>query len=105
MLEINSTSVADKSMTVFLSGYIDITTASILTTYVEQLDGLHHKTLSLNFKDVSFIDSTGIGAILKIIFSSQDQDFEVKLEEMSTELKDILEMVGVFRILEAVQRD
>ncbi len=92
-------------MTIYLKGYIDITTASTLTSYIEQLDSLNDLRLNINFKDVTFVDSTGIGAILKIIFASQDNGYNVVLEEMNDELKEILEMVGVFRILEAVQRD
>ncbi|WP_017727691.1 STAS domain-containing protein [Halalkalibacterium ligniniphilum] len=104
MLEIKVEQVSKTKKRLFLKGYLDITTASTLTQFVEELSSLKGVTLLINFSETSFIDSTGIGAILNVIFLSREQEFTVLLEDINEDLKEILETVGVFRVLEAVQK-
>lgn len=83
-------------------GVLDISTVDKFDKYVQTLDSI--LTLIIDFSELEFIDSTGIGAILRVIYRSQDEDFSVELEGLQENIREIFEMVGVMKVLEAMQK-
>jgi anti-anti-sigma factor len=87
-----------------IQGVLDISTIDTfkeqtLQTY-EQLGS--HGTLVVDYSGLEFIDSTGIGAILEIIYASKEYGFSVSFEGISEEIAEIFETIGVMRVLEAI---
>ncbi|MDI6881045.1 MAG: STAS domain-containing protein [Desulfitobacteriaceae bacterium] len=92
----------NSSHIVKLVGVLDISTVDKFNEYVHTLDSV--LTLIIDFSELEFIDSTGIGAILRVIYRSQDEDFSVELEGLQENIREIFEMVGVMKVLEAMQK-
>jgi stage II sporulation protein AA (anti-sigma F factor antagonist) len=58
----------------------------------------------IDFTDLEFIDSTGIGAILGIIHNAKESDRKVEFIGMNQTIIDLFETIGVFRVMEALRR-
>ncbi len=91
----------ERTTTLKVMGILDISTTSIIDPYIEEIEDVD--TLILNLKDLEFIDSTGIGSIMNVIFLSEEKNFKVKLEGMNDLTHSIFETVGLYQILEAIQ--
>jgi anti-anti-sigma factor len=92
----------NSSHIVKLVGVLDISTVDKFDEHVQTLDSV--STLIIDFSELEFIDSTGIGAILRVIYRSQDEDFSVELEGLQEYIKEIFDTVGVVRVLEAMRK-
>lgn len=84
-----------------VKGILDISTTNIIDPYIEEMDDVD--TLIIDFRDLEFIDSTGIGAIMNMIYLSQEKNFRVKLEGINDVTHSIFETIGLYQILEAIQ--
>ncbi|MGG7622122.1 STAS domain-containing protein [Bacillus coreaensis] len=90
--------------TVFkFKGILDISTANVIDPLLEETQGIN--TLIFDFSDLDFIDSTGIGSIINSIYLSQENNFQLKLLGMNELTHQIFETVGVYRILDTIQRE
>ncbi|XJZ27007.1 STAS domain-containing protein [Bacillota bacterium Lsc_1132] len=83
-----------------IKGILDISTNNLIEPYLNNIE--HIKILILDFSELEFIDSTGIGSIINIIYLSLEGHFTLKLQGINQEIKDIFETVGVFQILETI---
>ncbi|MHB1405122.1 MAG: STAS domain-containing protein [Desulfitobacteriaceae bacterium] len=92
----------NSSHIVKLVGVLDISTVDKFDEHVRTLDSV--STLIIDFSELEFIDSTGIGAILRLIYRSQDEDFSVELEGLQEYIREIFDTVGVVRVLEAMRK-
>lgn len=54
--------------------------------------------LEVDFSELDFIDSTGIGAILSILHSASSLNAKVIFVGMSEDTKQLFETIGVFEI-------
>jgi anti-anti-sigma factor len=57
------------------------------------------------FNELEFIDSTGMGAIINTIYLSQEKSFQLKLEGINEVIYEVFETVGLFQILEVIQKE
>jgi anti-anti-sigma factor len=55
--------------------------------------------------DLEFIDSTGVGSIINAIYLSKEQKFKMKLQGMNQVIHDLFDTLGVYYMLEAVQKE
>lgn len=95
--------IQGSTMTLRLQGILDISTSNVIDPYIEDVDDID--VLIFDFSELEFIDSTGIGSIMNTIFLSQEKNFTVKLEGVDELIKDILETVGIYHILESLQEE
>jgi anti-anti-sigma factor len=84
-----------------VQGILDISTTYLLEEYIQKIADV--KELIIDFSGLEFIDSTGIGAIMEIVYRSQEKQFRIKLEGMDKQIYEILETVGLFKVLEMIQ--
>jgi anti-anti-sigma factor len=84
-----------------VQGILDISTTHLLEEYIQKIADV--KELIIDFSGLEFIDSTGIGAIMEMIYRSQEKQFRIKLEGMDKQIYEILETVGLFKVLETIQ--
>ena len=84
-----------------LSGILDISSVGLFKPQELQLEDID--SLLIDFSGMEFIDSTGLGAILDILFLSEDKRFSVRFAGLNDDLNEIFETVGVFTILETLQ--
>jgi anti-anti-sigma factor len=93
--------ISDETAFLKIQGILDISTTHLLEEYIWKIADV--KELIIDFSGLEFIDSTGIGAIMEMIYRSQEKRFRIKLEGMDRQIYEILETVGLFKMLEMVQ--
>ncbi len=57
---------------------------------IKELLGQGHKNILLNFSDISYIDSTGVGALVGSFTTIRNQGGQMKLSNLSQRVQDIL---------------
>lgn len=103
MLTVNS-ELKGTSYIVRLEGELDIATVDNLNEHVDLMVQANCSSILIDFSKLIFIDSTGIGAILRVIYLARDKGFAVELEGMNSNINEIFETVGVIRVLKALQK-
>jgi anti-anti-sigma factor len=58
----------------------------------------------VDFGELDFIDSTGIGSVLSLIFAAKERNIPICFVGLNETVKDIFDTVGVFGIMEALQK-
>jgi anti-anti-sigma factor len=89
-------------MTLKLKGVLDISTSNSIDPYLEDIKDI--EVLIFDFNELEFIDSTGIGSIMNAIFLSQEKNFSVVLQGVDDMTKEILEIVGIYQILDTLHK-
>ncbi|MDM5335752.1 STAS domain-containing protein [Fictibacillus enclensis] len=85
-----------------ISGVLDISTSDYFSEIVLQKVPLNEIVLDLS--NLTFIDSTGIGVILELIYQVKERSASLQIIGMNKEIEEIFETIGVSRIMEALQR-
>jgi anti-anti-sigma factor len=88
-----------------LEGELDIATVDLLHEHVDHMAQAQYSSVMIDFSKLVFIDSTGIGAILRVIYLARDKGFAVELEGMNSNINEIFETVGVMRVLTALKKE
>uniref|UniRef100_UPI001898C6A2 STAS domain-containing protein n=1 Tax=Odoribacter splanchnicus TaxID=28118 RepID=UPI001898C6A2 len=55
---------------------------------------------SIDFKNIEFIDSSGIGCIISLVKTAKSNHSEIKLCNISSEVMDVLELLHLPMILD-----
>ncbi|MFL8936263.1 STAS domain-containing protein [Rossellomorea oryzaecorticis] len=93
--------VNESTTTLNLRGILDISTTGSIDPYLEELETVD--LLVIDFSGLDFIDSTGIGSIMNAIYLSQEKEFTLRLQGVNDLTHQVFEMVGLYRILDALQ--
>lgn len=91
--------VVGSSIILQLNGMLDITTTNLIDPYLEELEEI--ETIIIDFSNLEFIDSTGIGSIMNAIYLSQEKNFKLKLQGIDELTHTVFDTVGLYQILEA----
>lgn len=90
-------SVVDgEAQVIKLIGTLDFSTVD--SFHVDGLINESRKEFIVDFSELEFIDSTGIGAILSILHKASNLNAQVQFIEMTTETIELFETIGVFDI-------
>lgn len=87
----------------YVSGVLDYSTMGLFVNHVGSIEKEISKVI-VDFTDLEFIDSTGIGAIVNLFHEAYENDFDVELQGIEDEVKELFDTVGVFQILESLQK-
>ena len=82
-----------------VAGEIDAFTAPKLREELLPLAEGKNKIMTINLKDVSYLDSTGLGVFVGLFKQLKKNDGELRLVEMSDRLKRLFEITGLSNIL------
>jgi anti-anti-sigma factor len=93
--------VEGSTVIIQLNGMLDITTTNIIDPYLEDINDI--QTLIIDFSELGFIDSTGIGSIMNAIYLSQEKKFKLKLQGVDELTHQVFETVGLYQILDTIQ--
>ncbi|MCL7746714.1 STAS domain-containing protein [Halalkalibacter alkaliphilus] len=94
----------EDTITLKISGVLDISTNNIIDPYLEEITD-EINLLIFDFSGLEFIDSTGIGSIINAIHLSQEKQFKLQFEGVNELTHQVFEMVGLYQILEAIQEE
>lgn len=104
MLEIITTYHQESCvLSIFLNGTLDISTVHKFDEMVNKIDGIN--LLIIDFSNLEFIDSTGIGALLEFILKARNIGMQVEFQGLKEYINEIFETVGLIRILKAIQKN
>ena len=93
--------VCEDKLIIILSGEIDHhSAAQIRQEADERIGQLHPKEVELNFKDVSFMDSSGIGLIMGRYRLASSLGGRVCISNVSAYLRRVMRLAGIDSIIE-----
>lgn len=96
MLNIKQT-IKDKTIIYALNGDIDMSTDDELDHISQNIDG--YNKIVLDFANIKFVDSSGIGKLIHISREIKSKDVELKFRNISEEVGMIFNMLGVYEVI------
>ena len=95
MAEFN-TSITEKGdvNVINLKGYLDAHTAPALENNFMQLIGNNKFKIVVNFKDLAYISSAGLGVFMAYIENIRENKGDIKLTNMSDKVFNIFDLLG-----------
>lgn len=97
---LTKTEVLDKSLFVKISGELDLKVADSLRTELDRLiDENPGKELILDFSNVNFIDSSGLGVLLGRYKKIYSKGNKIYIKDVQPQVKRILELSGITRLI------
>lgn len=94
--------IANNICTFRVSGVLDYATMNPFIEEIQSIE-LGTKKVIVDFTELEFIDSTGIGAIINLVHEAMDKKFKVELDGINEEVKELFDTIGVFQIMETLQ--
>lgn len=94
----------ERVCTLNVSGILDYST---MNRFIEEVRTIKDGTqrVIVNFTELEFIDSTGIGSIINLVHEANERNFIVELDGVSDGKKELFQMIGVYEILDAIQME
>ncbi len=97
MLEIQTTASGTTKI-LDLVGELDIATVDKFKASVEEARQ-NATGLVLNMAKLSFVDSTGVGGLLNVIKGLRNDNIEVKVSNVSSEVYEVFDLLGLPMLL------
>ncbi len=96
--------LVDRVLTIYIRQDVDHhVAASIRAQIDDEIDHAKPKTAILNFSEVDFMDSSGIGLIMGRYKHMAGLDGELKLSSVNGSCKRLLELSGILEIVDIVK--
>lgn len=93
----------DKEIFVSVTGEIDAYTAPMLREELLPLTEGKNKVITVNLKDVSYMDSTGLGVFVGLFKQLNNNGGELKLVELSDRLKRLFKITGLSNVMKITE--
>ncbi len=99
MADLTVTVTADSPPTVILSGEIDISTAPDLEQTASRLLAQGHPSLAIDLGGVTYLDSTGIGTMLRLCRQCRERGGQLHILSASARIHRLMRMLGIDHLL------
>lgn len=83
----------------FYGDFDNLSVSNLKQTCIELIEKYHPKTVKLDFEEVSFVDSTGIGFVLARFKQLKEMKSELIVCNLSKENSRVFQMSGIFQII------
>lgn len=93
-------SAVDDGAELRLTGDLDLYQAPGFSTFVLDKIDAGWKTLMLDFTEVGYLDSTGVGSIIKIVQALRKKGGRLRCRGLSGSPRRVLEMSNILPLLE-----
>lgn len=93
----------DKDIFVSVTGEIDAYTAPKLREELLPLTEGKNKVITVNLKDISYMDSTGLGVFVGLFKQLNNNGGELKLVELSDRLKRLFKITGLSNVMKITE--
>jgi len=93
--------IQDQSLTLYIKGVLDISTAHVFHAHFNEIGNF--QVLTIDFSYLEFIDSSGIGEIIDLIYLSQEKNIKLVFKGMNDFTNHLFETVGLYEILKSIQ--
>lgn len=101
MLTLTSTQ-DDAVLTLNVSGELALETGESFGRAIQQLPS-DIRSVRVNCEELTFIDSTGVNALLQAALRWHKAGVDVHVERLSEELRDMLTVLGFFEVLDELR--
>ncbi len=101
-MEVQITAERD-SLVVRPNGYIDEYTAHDFRRALERAADQYPPTIIIDFEDVDFMDSTGIGTMLARYKVMRDRNIELCVRNVGKQVDKLFRLTGIYSILNLVR--
>jgi len=81
-------------------GELDLSNSKILEETIGREMGRGCKDIVVDFDDVPFVDTAGIGALITSLISLKDKEGNLKLSSLAPQVRKTLQMAGLTKIFE-----
>lgn len=88
-----------------LSGYLDAHTAPKLEEYIGQVVESKKYKIIVNFKNLDYISSAGLGVFMAFVEEIRDNKGDIKLTEMNEKVFSIFDLLGFPILFDIVKSD
>lgn len=85
----------EKKTTIYLKGEIDIYTVEQIKRELLPLTKKSGQTIIINFKDVNYMDSTGLGLFIKALKLTKENDSEMLLTQLQERISRLFKITGL----------
>ena len=89
-----STKDAGDINVIYLKGYLDAHTAPVLENTFSDLIDKSKYSIVVNFKDLAYISSAGLGVFMAFIEKIRENSGDIKLAGMSDKVYNIFDLLG-----------
>jgi len=79
---------------IYLKGYLDAHTAPVLENTFSDLIDKRKYSIVVNFKDLAYISSAGLGVFMAFIEKIRENSGDIKLAGMSDKVYNIFDLLG-----------
>lgn len=86
-----------------LKGYLDAHTAPELERAFQQQLDARRFNIVVNFRDLSYISSAGLGVLMQFIESVRENSGDIKLSNMSSRVYNVFDLLGFPMLYEIFQ--
>lgn len=100
-LTFETTQTAEETTVVCAGKIISETSALLVDTIQPLIPG--SKRITLDLTNVSYVDSSGMGALVKLWISTKRADCEFRVINLNERIKDLLRISNLSKILEGDQ--
>ncbi|MBK7381365.1 MAG: STAS domain-containing protein [Ignavibacteriales bacterium] len=90
---------------IYLNGYLDAHTAPKLETDFSDLLENNNFKIVVNFKDLAYISSAGLGVFMAFIEKIREQNGDIKLTAMNEKVYNIFDLLGFPLLYEIFKSD
>ncbi len=95
----------DKKLTILLKGEIDHHMARETMKLIgEKIDGYLPTLCILDYKSVSFMDSSGIAVVLFTLRKMRELEGELRLQNLPTSVEKVIRAAGVQNLIKIAER-
>ncbi len=95
----------DKIQIIKLKGYLDAHTAPKLEDNFTELISKNKFNIVVNFKDLNYISSAGLGVFMAYIEKIRENNGDIKLTEMNEKVYSIFDLLGFPLLYEILDSD
>lgn len=89
---------SDTELTAYFEGDLDIeVTETLEDQFYYECTGV--KTITIDFKNVSFVDSTGIGLLIDLVTKLKNDGADVRIIHVSDDVNEIFTILQISTIL------
>jgi len=82
-----------------VQGYLDSSTFTQLQDHLEKIIGEGFHRIVVEFGDLSYISSAGLGVLLGMLQEVREKDGDLKLANMSPKIRNLFDMLGFSRLI------
>jgi anti-sigma B factor antagonist len=80
---------------VYIGGEFDLEVATQMRAEMEPLIDLVDRRLTLNLRDLKYIDSTGIGILISVVKARHARNASFDVEQVPTHIQKLFDMTGI----------